>query len=185
MKFEIVDLATTAPATRKAAAELLVAGFRENWPEAWPTLASAVATVDDCIVQERVSRVALGDGGHLFGWTCAAPEYAGRSWELLIIVVDAAHRRHGVGRALLTDLEARVGQRGGLSIWLGSDDENEMTSIAGIDLYPDVLDKLSAIENVKGHPFEFYRKLGYSIVGVIPDANGIGKPDILMAKRLI
>jgi hypothetical protein len=31
---------------------------------------------------------------------------------------------------------------------------------------------------------EFYQKLGYVIVGVIPDANGFGKPDIFMAKRL-
>jgi aminoglycoside 6'-N-acetyltransferase I len=31
---------------------------------------------------------------------------------------------------------------------------------------------------------EFYRKLGFVIVGVVPDANGPGKPDILMAKRV-
>jgi len=26
--------------------------------------------------------------------------------------------------------------------------------------------------------------MGYAIVGVIPDANGPGKPDIIMAKRM-
>ena len=25
---------------------------------------------------------------------------------------------------------------------------------------------------------------GYALVGVIPDANGLGKPDIMMAKRV-
>jgi aminoglycoside 6'-N-acetyltransferase I len=45
-----------------------------------------------------------------------------------------------------------------------------------VDLRPD---DESAI-----HPYEFYQKLGYVIVGVIPDANGPGKPDILMAKSL-
>ena len=30
----------------------------------------------------------------------------------------------------------------------------------------------------------FYQKLGYEIVGLIPDANGPGKPDIMMARRL-
>jgi aminoglycoside 6'-N-acetyltransferase I len=34
------------------------------------------------------------------------------------------------------------------------------------------------------HPFLFYRKLGYTVTGVVPDANGPGKPDILMSKRL-
>lgn len=34
------------------------------------------------------------------------------------------------------------------------------------------------------HPYEFYQKLGYSIVGVLPDANGFEKPDIFMAKRV-
>ena len=36
----------------------------------------------------------------------------------------------------------------------------------------------------KAHPANFYLKLGYVIVGIIPDANGMGKPDILMAKRV-
>ena len=53
-----------------------------------------------------------------------------------------------------------------------------------IDLYPNVLEKLCTIENIKKHPFEFYRKMGYVLIGIIPDANGIGKPDILMAKRV-
>jgi len=40
------------------------------------------------------------------------------------------------------------------------------------------------IRNLGRHPYEFYQKLGYVIVGVIPDANGLGKPDILMAKSV-
>jgi len=36
----------------------------------------------------------------------------------------------------------------------------------------------------KDHPVNFYLKLGYVIVGIIPDANGMGKPDILLAKRV-
>ena len=54
----------------------------------------------------------------------------------------------------------------------------------GVDLYDDTFDKIKNIQNTGNHPFPFYEKLGYKIVGVIPDANGIGKPDILMAKRI-
>lgn len=31
---------------------------------------------------------------------------------------------------------------------------------------------------------DFYRKLGFTTVGVVPDADGRGKPDILMAKAV-
>jgi aminoglycoside 6'-N-acetyltransferase I len=53
-----------------------------------------------------------------------------------------------------------------------------------VDLYPDVLEHLANIKNLRGHPYEFYQKIGFSIVGVMPDANGPGKPDIYMAKRV-
>ena len=81
-------------------------------------------------------------------------------------------------------MEGQVRERGGLTIWLGSDDEDDMTSLAGVDLFPDPLAHLAAIRNYKGHPYEFYRKVGFSIAGVLPDANGLGKPDIFLAKSV-
>ena len=36
----------------------------------------------------------------------------------------------------------------------------------------------------RSHPFLFYRKLGYVVTGVMPDANGRGRPDIYMSKAL-
>ena len=70
------------------------------------------------------------------------------------------------------------------TIWLGSDDDFGGTSLHGIDLYPDVLRHLSRLSATEGHPFTFYRKHGYTVVGMLPDVNGFGKPDILMAKRI-
>jgi aminoglycoside 6'-N-acetyltransferase I len=82
------------------------------------------------------------------------------------------------------DLEAQVRERGGLTLWLGSDDEDNMTSLAGVNLYPNVWEHVARIKNLRRHPYEFYQKLGFVIIGVMPDANGPGKPDIYMAKSL-
>jgi len=38
---------------------------------------------------------------------------------------------------------------------------------------------------LKQHPYEFYQKQGFVIIGVMPDANGIGKLDILMTKSVV
>ena len=78
----------------------------------------------------------------------------------------------------------KLKKRGGSVVFLGSDDENNRTSLGGIDLYPNPLEHVAKLENKGGHPYEFYQKCGYTITGLIPDANGPGKPDIWMTKRL-
>ena len=100
------------------------------------------------------------------------------------MVVRPDSQGKGIGRALVTDLEHQVRERGGITISVGTDDEDNMTTLSGIDLYPNVLEHLGKIRNQKGHPYEFFQKLGFAIVGVMPDANGPGKPDIYMAKRV-
>ena len=40
------------------------------------------------------------------------------------------------------------------------------------------------VRNLGQHPYEFYLRLGFRIAGVLPDANGRGKPDIFLAKRV-
>ncbi len=180
----IAALVTIAPVALHQAAELLVAGFAEHWPDAWPNLDAARLTVRESLLPDRIARVAIGDNGDVLGWAAAEPLYNGNVWELTVLVVQPSLQRQGIGRALIEDMEERVRERGGLTIWLGSDDEDDMTSLAGVDLYPDPLAHLAAIRNYKGHPYEFYRKVGFSIAGVLPDANGSGKPDIFLAKSV-
>ncbi|MEO2005246.1 MAG: N-acetyltransferase, partial [Candidatus Poribacteria bacterium] len=66
----------------------------------------------------------------------------------------------------------------------GSNDHTNQTSLGGVEVYPDPLDHLASIQNLRGHAYEFYEKCGYSVVGMLPDANGFGRPDIFLAKRI-
>lgn len=91
----------------------------------------------------------------------------------------------GIGSSLIEALEKELLMHGAVMIYLGSDDEFGSTSLYNCDLFQDTFEKIKNIKNLKKHPYEFYEKQGYKIVGVFPDANGIGKPDIWMAKRLI
>jgi aminoglycoside 6'-N-acetyltransferase I len=110
--------------------------------------------------------------------------YNGNVWELHPLVVKEEYRGRGIGKALVNDLEEKVKERGGLTIWLGTDDEDNSTSLSNTDLYENLYEKIANIRNLKRHPFTFYQKMGFIIVGVMPDANGIGKPDIYMAKKV-
>lgn len=165
-------------------AAILMAGFRENWPDAWSTLEAALEEVHESLAPERISRVALDELGNVLGWIGGLPENDGNVWELHPMVVHPTVQRQGIGKALVLDFEKQVALRGGVTILLGTDDENSMTTLAHVNLYENLWEKIQHIRNLKNHPYEFYQKLGFTIVGVIPDANGHGKPDILMAKAV-
>lgn len=182
-RFSIRDLTAGGEESFRQAANLLVEGFRDNWPDAWPTQEDAIEEVEEALAEDRICRAALGEDGAVLGWVGGIPSYGGKVWELHPLVVRPDLQRRGIGRALVADLEARVGEHGALTLWLGTDDDTGMTTLSGVDLYPDVLGHLANLENLRGHPYEFYAKLGFSIIGVMPDANGWGKPDIYMAKR--
>jgi aminoglycoside 6'-N-acetyltransferase I len=163
----------------------LVEDFATDFPGSWPDLESALEEVRESFAAGHISRIAQDEDGRVLGWIGGISEYQGHVWELHPLVVRISHRGQGIGRALVADLEERVKERGGLTIILGTDDLFEQTSLSGINLFPHVLDHLAHIKNLKHHPYEFYQKQGYVIVGVMPDANGLGKPDILMAKSLV
>ena len=135
---QICDLRADHTSTIDCIATLLVESFAEHWPDAWPDHASAVAEVHESFAPDRISRVALDLDGTAIGWIGAIGQYDGNVWELHPLVVRSDRRGQGVGRALVADLEAQVAARGGLTLWLGTDDEDNQTSLGGADLYPDV-----------------------------------------------
>jgi aminoglycoside 6'-N-acetyltransferase I len=182
---QIGDLPPDDERAMREVAALLVEAFKEHWPEAWPSLESALDEVRESFGPDRLSRVARDDDGDVLGWIGGIRQYDGHVWELHPLVVRPDRQGRGIGRALVADLERCVRERGALTLWLGTDDEDDQTSLSGVDLYPDIGAHIAAVKNLKRHPYEFYQKVGFVIVGVMPDANGPGKPDIYMAKRVV
>ena len=183
VSFSIVELSTCDLHRIEQAAELLLEAFR-NRAAAWPDIESARREVLESLEQGKISRVAVDEAGKVVGWIGAQAQYDGAAWELHPLVVGPHVRRCGLGRALVEDLESIIVQRGALTLWLGSDDEIDETSLSRIDLYDDLPAKLASFRGGGDHPADFYRRLGFSLVGVMPDANGRGKPDIFFAKRI-
>ena len=175
----IVDLDPENESAVRQLAELLV----DVLPEGWPTFDQALAEVRESFPADHISRIAVEDG-LVLGWIGGLEAYKGHTWELHPLAVRRDRQRQGIGRALVADLDEQVRARGAHTVMLGTDDERGETSLADVELYPNPLDHLQQLENPGGHPYEFYRKVGYTFVGVIPDANGFGKPDIFMAKRI-
>ena len=182
----VLDGADAVPAVRRQMAAMLPLAFGLAWPGAWDTPEKAAEEVEEALEEGRICRVAVDASGRALGWIGGKHTYA-RVWELHPLVVHPEFQGRGVGSALVRDLEARVRERGGITLQLGTDDETGATSAYGTDVYEDIAGHIARLRIVDPrwrHPLEFYRKLGFSVIGLMPDANGIGKPDILMAKRV-
>jgi aminoglycoside 6'-N-acetyltransferase I len=181
---QIINLSERGGKLITQLASMLLETFRETAPEAWPDMNAAMEEVKASLAPERISRVAVEPDGTVLGWIGGIPQYSGRVWEVHPMLVLPDRRGHGIGRALLDDLEALVREKGGLTLWVGADDETGQTSLSNVNLFSNPWEHISNIQNIRDHPYEFYQKLGFTITGVMPDANGPGKPDIFLAKSL-
>lgn len=153
-------------------------------PIGWPTPKEAFADIiaikknkDAQLVGCFMEGALVGFGGYLKSYPTA--------FELHPLVVKKEYQGRGIGKHLVEQLEELAFKQGALTLYLGTDDEGEQprTSLANKDLFQGTLEHIAAFQG-GSHPASFYQKLGYSIVGVIPDANGLGRPDIYMAKKL-
>ena len=77
----IQDLSSDNQIAIEQVAILLVEGFKEHWPDAWPTFDAAVKEVNEGFAEGRISRIAIDTSGLVLGWIGAQPAYA-EVWEL-------------------------------------------------------------------------------------------------------
>jgi aminoglycoside 6'-N-acetyltransferase I len=173
---KIIDLPADDPEVIQQVAQLLVAGFNTHWPNAWPNIEAALSEVQESLEPGRMSRIAVDEQGQILGWIGGIREYEGHAWQLHPLVVHPDFQGAGIGRALVNDLEEFVLQSGGTTIYLGTDDEDSMTSLSDLNLYPDVFEHIQRIKNLKRHPFEFYQKMGFVLWGSSRMPMGWGNP---------
>lgn len=136
------------------------------------------------IDENKINIIAVNEEDRVLGWICGIEQYNANIWEIQPIVVDKQYQRKNIGKFLVCEFEKLVALRKGRTIILGVQDVNNETTLGGKDIYPNIFKQLENIKNLNNNPYEFYLKLGFKIVGVIPDSSGFGKPDILMAKRV-
>jgi aminoglycoside 6'-N-acetyltransferase I len=183
----VVRLDETTEAQRERAAAVLVAAFT-HMPSAWRGLAEAREEVGEFLRDPERRAWAALDGDALVGWVGAIPSHGAHAWELHPLAVDPARQRAGVGTRLVRALEAAARDAGVVTVWLGTDDDFGGTTAHGADLYADPGGHVARLAPLASspapHPVTFYRKLGYAVVGVLPDVNGPGRPDIFMARRV-
>lgn len=157
----------------------------DSIPIGWPTLHDAMDEIKERLIPENTLLAAI-ENDIVIGWGgILAPMYNGNVFELHPLAVRSDKRNLGIGRTIVTALEDEARKQGGLTIHLGADDEggDGETSFVNVDLYDDLPGKIINF-NSGTHQSGFYLKLGYKIIGVMPDANGIGKPDIYFGKGL-
>lgn len=177
------DLCRADSGVVEQAAHALLEAFRDRGFPAWQTMDDARIEVDECAIDEYIC-VGMMEDSRLLGWAGLRPMYD-RTWELHPMVIRLECQGKGLGRQLLEEVERQARNRGIIGIALGTDDEIFETSLSGKELNAsNIYNELKNVTNIGRHPFEFYAKCGYIVVGVIPDADGPGKPDIWMWKKL-
>lgn len=155
---KIVDLHPEDAKTIHQVAELTLAAFAHvpNWLK---DIDSAQIEIQDSFEPGHISRVAIDDTGNPLGWIGGIPQYHNNAYELHPLAVKPSAQRRGIGSALVRDFEAQARQRGATAIYLGADDEFGGTNLFGLDVYPNVLEHLAAIRNLRGHPYEFLSEM--------------------------
>lgn len=180
---EIVDMKTLGEEQLKQAGLILTTEL----PLGWENLDAAMEEINDRLFKEEGNTfLAAVEKGAVLGFVGILPIYRGKCFELHPLAVRGDRQRRGIGAALVTAIEKEAAKQGGFTLWLGADDERTPgeTSFADVDLYEDLPRKIAEFKP-GGHQAAFYLKMGFTVVGVMPDANGRGKPDIFMAKKLM
>ena len=180
----IVDIRAQDSELIDSLAELSYAAFRAHAPTWLTTTDNARAEVVESLEAGRKSRALVTPAGEPVAWIGVIPHNSGRVWEIHPLAVRPADQGRGYGRRLVKDIERLAQSHGVLTLFAGTSDETGATSLFGADLYDDPLSAMANITGQGTHPYKFWLGAGFRIVGVMPDAEGVGRPGIHLAKSV-
>ena len=179
---DIVSFENLAPRQKEEAVEVLNLALAPL-SAAYREIEAAKAEVGSFFNNPERFGLAAVEDGHVVGWVGGIRGYD-RGLELHPLCVHPKHQRRGLGRLLVRALEEAARAENFCTLYLGADDEFGGTTASGVDLFPDLASHIRNVSVTTSHPLAFYRKVGFAVVGLLPDVNGPGKPDILLAKRI-
>lgn len=165
-------------------AQLIYRAFLAHAPGWLPSEADTRRVVFRAGEPPRLNRVLLNPQGMPIGWIGVIPVNHGRIWEIHPLAVSPEHQARGYGRMLVREIENLAAKRGVLGLMAGTSDETDATPLYGVDLYQNPFEVLRMLNGTENHPVTFWTRVGFTVVGVIPDAEGRGKPGISLAKRI-
>ena len=179
----IVDLRDSDGDRIDQIAEFLYKCFRKYAPEWLSDLESCKEEVQESFEPGRRSRVLIDGDGQALAWVSTIID--DNVWEIHPIAVSPKEQRKGYGAMLINDVAQLARAGGAVAMWAGTSDETGSTSFSDIDLYKNPASALDNFDAPPDHAINFWVKAGFSIVGVMPDEEGLGKPGIHFAKRLV
>ena len=178
---QIVELNPADSATIDRLARISYEAFKENAPDWIPTVALARAQVCRATQQPHLSYVALQDGKAM-GWIGLIP--GKHVWEIHPLAVALSAQYQGIGQQLVEHAASIARAQGALTLFASTGDEVGTTNLYGQDLYSDPAGAIANLQATGRNPFKFWQKAGFRIVGLLPDAEGRGRPSIHLARRL-
>lgn len=86
---------------------------------------------------------------------------------------------------MLVDDIANLARLGGaVAVWAGTSDETGSTSFSHADLYRSPTAEMVDFRVPRDHPVNFWLAIGFTLVGVLPDEEGLAKPGLHFARRI-
>jgi len=161
---------------------LLEQCFTPFSPDWLPTDKKRLEEIQKSFEIGRRSRVLVNSSNEVLGWIGAIEDE--NLWEIHPIAVNIQYRRQGFAMLLINDLMALAKASGAVAIWAGTSDETLATNLSRADLYSDPFGAIRSLTVVENHPLNFWRRSGFTMVGVMPDQEGLDKPGIHFSKRL-